>query len=350
MIRLLSRLNIVTQKTPFKITGSAFLWTIARSWVQLSATLESPFQSCSICSAKIHTFCTWIIFSNWSSRFWLFDIGHLTGEEAEKNPAGLGRSEPDPLEKPNRPDASFVWFLNPLKSVKYIVWHRYKWFILKALICFLLGLMLALFVYSIPGYTVKKMLGAWTITIKADVIYIEQNPTITSGCTVTLQEASNEYTITGQTYGDVSQHDHSTERAASASFFRVYHKHVSISESVQYRDIKTRAFFRRIWKASDEWRMEAPISWPRFSAFLSRVADGLWFSQDNKDFVLHRRITAISSTRFDYLVSFQVMYSEFKECKIMRVNIYVAIGLYYKPWWSQSPVSVPPTNLVTIRR
>ncbi|XP_022646249.1 otoferlin-like isoform X4 [Varroa destructor] len=55
----------------------------------------------------------------------------LTGEEAEKNPAGLGRSEPDPLEKPNRPDASFVWFLNPLKSVKYIVWHRYKWFILK---------------------------------------------------------------------------------------------------------------------------------------------------------------------------------------------------------------------------
>lgn len=83
-----------------------------------------------------------------------------TGEEAERNPAGLGRSEPDPLEKPNRPDASFVWFLNPLKSVKYIVWHRYKWFILKAILIFLFGLMLALFVYSIPGYTVKKMLGA----------------------------------------------------------------------------------------------------------------------------------------------------------------------------------------------
>ncbi|KAL3867770.1 hypothetical protein ACJMK2_040620, partial [Sinanodonta woodiana] len=38
----------------------------------------------------------------------------LTSEEAEKHPAGLARSEPDPLDKPNRPDSSFIWFLNPL--------------------------------------------------------------------------------------------------------------------------------------------------------------------------------------------------------------------------------------------
>lgn len=84
----------------------------------------------------------------------------LTKEEAEKNPVGLGRNEPDPLEKPNRPDSSFLWMLNPLKSIRYIMWHNYKWIIIKGLIFLLLVLLLALFVYSIPGYTVKKMIGA----------------------------------------------------------------------------------------------------------------------------------------------------------------------------------------------
>ncbi|XP_055909489.1 otoferlin-like isoform X1 [Eupeodes corollae] len=84
----------------------------------------------------------------------------LSKEEAEQNPAGFGRNEPDPLEKPNRPDASFMWFLNPLKSIRYIVWHNYKWAILKTLIIAGLALMLLLFFYSVPGYTVKRMLGA----------------------------------------------------------------------------------------------------------------------------------------------------------------------------------------------
>ncbi|XP_055370842.1 otoferlin-like [Condylostylus longicornis] len=88
------------------------------------------------------------------------EIHLLTKEEAEQNPAGFGRNEPDPLEKPNRPDASFMWFLNPLKSIRYIVWHNYKWAILKGLIIFGLALMILLFFYSVPGYTVKKMLGA----------------------------------------------------------------------------------------------------------------------------------------------------------------------------------------------
>ncbi|KAH7976872.1 hypothetical protein HPB52_020818 [Rhipicephalus sanguineus] len=84
----------------------------------------------------------------------------LTKEEAERNPAGLGRNEPDPLDKPNRPDSSFIWFLNPLKSIRYIVWHQYKWVIIKAIIAILLILLLALFFYSVPGYTVKRILGA----------------------------------------------------------------------------------------------------------------------------------------------------------------------------------------------
>ncbi|XP_075991116.1 otoferlin-like [Anticarsia gemmatalis] len=88
------------------------------------------------------------------------EIHLLTREEAEKVPAGLGRNEPDPLDKPNRPDASFMWFLNPLKSIRYIVWHNYKWTILKAAIVILVALMFLLLVYAVPGYTVKRLLGA----------------------------------------------------------------------------------------------------------------------------------------------------------------------------------------------
>ncbi|KAG4068663.1 hypothetical protein HA402_002354 [Bradysia odoriphaga] len=88
------------------------------------------------------------------------EIHLLTKEEAEQNPAGYGRNEPDGLEKPNRPDASFMWFLNPLKSIRYIVWHNYKWAILKVLIVIAITIMILLFFYSVPGYTVKKLLGA----------------------------------------------------------------------------------------------------------------------------------------------------------------------------------------------
>ncbi|XP_077147935.1 otoferlin isoform X11 [Ranitomeya variabilis] len=84
----------------------------------------------------------------------------LTAEEAEKTPAGLGRNEPDPLEKPNRPDTSFIWFLNPLKSIKYLICNRYKWLIIKIVLALLLLAMVALFLYSMPGYMVKKLLGA----------------------------------------------------------------------------------------------------------------------------------------------------------------------------------------------
>ncbi|RWS06883.1 otoferlin-like isoform X3, partial [Dinothrombium tinctorium] len=84
----------------------------------------------------------------------------LTKEEAERNPVGHGRNEPDPLEKPNRPDSSFLWVLNPLKSMRYIIWHQYKWLIVKGILFLLMVLFLAFFFYSIPGYTVKKILGA----------------------------------------------------------------------------------------------------------------------------------------------------------------------------------------------
>ncbi|XP_071746024.1 otoferlin isoform X2 [Lepeophtheirus salmonis] len=83
-----------------------------------------------------------------------------TAEEAEKMPAGLGRDDPNGLEKPTRPDSSFMWFVNPIKSIRYIIWHNYKWTIVK-LICWIgLLLFLILFFYALPGYSIKKMLGA----------------------------------------------------------------------------------------------------------------------------------------------------------------------------------------------
>ncbi|XP_045464673.1 otoferlin-like isoform X3 [Harmonia axyridis] len=84
----------------------------------------------------------------------------VTAEEAEKAPVGAARNEPEPLDKPNRPDASFVWFMNPLKSMKYVLWHNYKWKILKFLIIAGVAIMILLFFYAIPGYSVKRIMGA----------------------------------------------------------------------------------------------------------------------------------------------------------------------------------------------
>uniref|UniRef100_H2Z079 C2 domain-containing protein n=1 Tax=Ciona savignyi TaxID=51511 RepID=H2Z079_CIOSA len=85
------------------------------------------------------------------------EISLLTAEEAEKNPAGYGRDEPDPLEKPNRPDTSFVWFMNPLKSLRYLICARFKWLIIKVFIALLLIALLVLFIYSSPSWIMKKI-------------------------------------------------------------------------------------------------------------------------------------------------------------------------------------------------
>lgn len=61
----------------------------------------------------------------------------------------------------SRPDTTFLWFLSPLKAIRYLVCNRYKWLIIKIVLALLLLIMLGLFLYSMPGYLVKKMLGAW---------------------------------------------------------------------------------------------------------------------------------------------------------------------------------------------
>uniref|UniRef100_A0A672RKG2 Otoferlin n=1 Tax=Sinocyclocheilus grahami TaxID=75366 RepID=A0A672RKG2_SINGR len=83
----------------------------------------------------------------------------LTGEEAEKSPVGEGRNEPEPLEKPNRPDTTFLWFLSPLKAIHHLICKQYKWLVIKIVLALMLLAILALFLYSMPGYMAKKLLG-----------------------------------------------------------------------------------------------------------------------------------------------------------------------------------------------
>ncbi|XP_004377645.1 otoferlin isoform X2 [Trichechus manatus latirostris] len=84
----------------------------------------------------------------------------LTAEEAEKNPVGLARNEPDPLEKPNRPDTSFVRFLNPLSWPATSCGPRTASWLLLKLPLLVPPPCLALFLCSVPGYLVKNILRA----------------------------------------------------------------------------------------------------------------------------------------------------------------------------------------------
>uniref|UniRef100_A0A673K2C1 Otoferlin-like n=1 Tax=Sinocyclocheilus rhinocerous TaxID=307959 RepID=A0A673K2C1_9TELE len=81
----------------------------------------------------------------------------LTGEEAEKSPVGEGRNR---SHIPFRPDTTFLWFISPLKAIRYLICNNYKWLIIKIVVVLLLLVMLGLFLYSMPGYMVKKLLGA----------------------------------------------------------------------------------------------------------------------------------------------------------------------------------------------
>ncbi|XP_070555330.1 otoferlin-like isoform X1 [Ptychodera flava] len=83
----------------------------------------------------------------------------VTEEESEKSPVGLARKEPEPLDKPNRPDSSFIFFMGPLRALKYLICVRLKWLLIKLMIMALISALLGLFFYSMPGYTVKKMFG-----------------------------------------------------------------------------------------------------------------------------------------------------------------------------------------------
>ncbi|MBN3325149.1 FR1L4 protein, partial [Atractosteus spatula] len=75
----------------------------------------------------------------------------VTLEEAEKNPVGRARKEPEPLEKPNRPKTSFNWFVNPMKTFIFFIWKKYKKYIIALVVLVILALFLFLILYTLPG-------------------------------------------------------------------------------------------------------------------------------------------------------------------------------------------------------
>ncbi|XP_034042017.1 fer-1-like protein 6 [Thalassophryne amazonica] len=83
----------------------------------------------------------------------------VTAEEAEKNPVGRARKEPEPLEKPNRPDTSFSWFVNPFKCFFHLIWKNYKKYIIIALLLLLTVLFLAILFYTLPGAISQKIVN-----------------------------------------------------------------------------------------------------------------------------------------------------------------------------------------------
>uniref|UniRef100_M4APC2 Myoferlin n=1 Tax=Xiphophorus maculatus TaxID=8083 RepID=M4APC2_XIPMA len=80
--------------------------------------------------------------------------------EADERPAGKGRDEPNmnpKLDFPNRPETSFFWFTNPCKTMKFIVWRRFKWVFLGLIILIIVVLFIAILLYSLPNYISMKI-------------------------------------------------------------------------------------------------------------------------------------------------------------------------------------------------
>jgi len=49
--------------------------------------------------------------------------------------------------------------MNPLKTLKYIIWKNYKWLILKLLILVLIICFIGLLVYTLPGAMTTRMMN-----------------------------------------------------------------------------------------------------------------------------------------------------------------------------------------------
>ncbi|KAM3590917.1 uncharacterized protein V6R79_018825 [Siganus canaliculatus] len=94
----------------------------------------------------------------------------VTEQEHDERPAGQGRDEPNMnphLEEPQRPETSFLWFSSPYKTLRFILWRRFKWWIIIFIILFFLLLFVGVFLYSFPNYAAMRMVGPFGPPSKA---------------------------------------------------------------------------------------------------------------------------------------------------------------------------------------
>ncbi|XP_032889478.1 myoferlin isoform X2 [Amblyraja radiata] len=86
----------------------------------------------------------------------------ITEQEADEKPAAKARDEPNmnpKLDPPKRPETSFLWFTSPCKTLKYIIWRRFKWIFLGILILLFVVLFLGIFFYSLPNYLSMRIVS-----------------------------------------------------------------------------------------------------------------------------------------------------------------------------------------------
>ncbi|XP_007431826.1 myoferlin isoform X1 [Python bivittatus] len=89
----------------------------------------------------------------------------LGEKDIDERPAGKGRDEPNmnpKLDLPNRPDTSFLWFTNPCKTMKFIVWRRFKWVFIGIIILLIVLLFVAILLYSLPNYISMKIVNPFS--------------------------------------------------------------------------------------------------------------------------------------------------------------------------------------------
>ena len=86
----------------------------------------------------------------------------MSASEASARPAGKGREEPNEnprLDPPKRPETSFLWIASPWKSLKHVVWKKFRGFILKGILLAFVVVFILLLLYSLPETINKKIWG-----------------------------------------------------------------------------------------------------------------------------------------------------------------------------------------------
>ncbi|XP_040885259.1 myoferlin-like isoform X5 [Toxotes jaculatrix] len=84
----------------------------------------------------------------------------ISEADSDERPAGKGRDEPNmnpKLDPPKRPETSFFWFTNPCKTMKFIVWKRFRCLFIGLIILIIVLLFLAILLYSLPNYISMKI-------------------------------------------------------------------------------------------------------------------------------------------------------------------------------------------------
>ena len=83
----------------------------------------------------------------------------LSEAEALEQPAGLGRSAPDPLPEPKRPDESFLWLTSPMRTFRHVIWKQYwKQIILLSVFGLFLGI-IVMIILQLPSSLATAFIG-----------------------------------------------------------------------------------------------------------------------------------------------------------------------------------------------